>query len=40
MSWGGKRINAGRKSKSQELQLIEELSMYDKLAVQTLIEGI
>lgn len=40
MSWGGKRINAGRKSKSQELQLIEELSMYDQLAVQTLIEGI
>lgn len=39
MSWGGKRIGSGRKTKSQELQLIEELSMYDALAVKTLIDG-
>jgi|TARA_B100000900_G_scaffold288459_1_gene247442 hypothetical protein len=40
MSWGGKRIGAGRKSKSQEVQLIEQLSMYDALAIEELIKGI
>jgi hypothetical protein len=37
---GGKRNNAGRKSKSQEVQLIEKLSPLEDKAFSALKEGI
>ncbi len=38
MGWGGKRIGSGRKSKSDEVRLLEQLVPYDSLAVQKLVE--
>lgn len=40
MNRGGYRINAGRKSKSAELELFSKLTVYDNLAIDTLIQGV
>ena len=40
MNRGGYRINSGRKSKSAELELFSKLTVYDNLAIDTLIQGV
>jgi hypothetical protein len=40
MSRGGKRINSGRKSKAEEVQLIERLSPLEDKAFEALQAGI
>ena len=40
MQRGGKRQGAGRKSKANELELIERLTPYDELALKHLTKGI
>ena len=35
---GGKRVGAGRKTKVNELALVEQLTVYDKLAQDKLVE--
>ena len=40
MNRGGYRINSGRKSKSAELELVSKLTVYDNLAIDTLIQGV
>lgn len=40
MSWGGKRQGSGRKSKADEVKLIEKLSPLEDLALQKLHEGL
>src|SRR6476620_5745349 len=37
---GGKRKGSGRKPKADEIKLIEQLSPYDDVAAQKLIEGV
>jgi len=37
---GGKREGSGRKPKADEIKLIEQLSPYDDVAAQKLIEGV
>lgn len=38
--WGGKRNNAGRKPKADELQLLEKLSPMEDLFLQVLHDGL
>ena len=40
MGWGGKRTNAGRKAKADELQLLEKLSPMEDLSLQVLEDGL
>ena len=40
MNRGEYRINSGRKSKSAELELFSKLTVYDNLAIGTLIQGV
>jgi hypothetical protein len=40
MNRGGYRINSGRKSKSNELELVSKLTVYDNLALDTLLQGV
>ena len=40
MGWGGKRTNAGRKAKADELQLLEKLSPMEDLFLQVLEDGL
>ena len=40
MANGGKRPGAGRKSKAEEIALIEKLSPYDDIAIEALIQGV
>ncbi len=40
MNRGWYRINSGRKSKSAELELFSKLTVYDNLAIDTLIQGV
>ena len=40
MNRGEYQINSGRKSKSAELELFSKLTVYDNLAIDTLIQGV
>ena len=40
MSWGGKREGSGRKSKADELQLLDKLSPMEDLFIQVLHNGL
>lgn len=40
MSWGGKREGSGRKSKADELQLLDKLSPMEDLFIQVLHDGL
>jgi hypothetical protein len=40
MSWGGKRDGSGRKSKADELQLLDKLSPMEDLFIQVLHDGL
>ena len=40
MARGGKRLNSGRKKKSDEVALIQRLSPMDDLAIEALQEGV